>query len=364
MGVCVNGLARRRSGRAGHGPAGGYKRRMALVAGALVAVLCAAGTPARAASSSWLDDALFNVEIENDFFTPRGSDQHYTNGVRLEVLSRPISGSNVPDWSRKPYEAWPAFDLSATRRVGFALGQNIYTPAGTDQRVPDPRDRPYAAWAYLGAILATERADRLDTVELDLGVVGPAAGGREVQNGFHKVINVPKANGWDHQLHNEPGIMLSAERRWRFGAPTVLPAGLEVDAIPIVGASAGNVMTYADAGVMLRIGQGLGVDFGPPRIRPALPGSPGAGAGVNGFGWYLFAGVDGRAVVRDLFLDGNSFRTSPSVDKKPLVADFEMGFAILIGQARVTYTYVQRTPEFHGQPGPDRFGALSFSWRF
>lgn len=361
MMVRVNGFFQRLKGRAGRG--GGR----ALVVTALVPLLFVAGTPAHAASSSsssWLDDARLNVELENDFFTPQGSDRHYTNGVRLEVLSRPISGSEVPDWSKTPYRAWPAFDLSATRRVGLALGQNIFTPADTDRRVPDPRDRPYAAWAYLGAILATEGADRLDTVELDLGVVGPAAGGRDVQNGFHTLINVPKANGWAHQLHDEPGIVLSAERRWRFAAPPVLPLHLEADAIPIVGASAGNVMTYANAGAMLRIGQGLGVDFGPPRIRPALPGSPGAGATANGYGWYLFAGVDGRAVAHDIFLDGNSFRASPSVNKKPLVADFEAGFAVLIGRARMTYTYVQRTPEFDGQSGPDRFGALSFSWRF
>jgi lipid A 3-O-deacylase len=325
--------------------------------------LCSDAAPAHAATS-WLDDAMFNVELDNDFFTPQGSDQHYTNGVRLEVLSRPISGKEVPEWSRKPYDIWPAYDLSAMRRVGLTLGQNIYTPTDTDSRVPDPKDRPYAAWAYLGAILATETYDRLDTVELDIGMVGPAAGGRDVQNGFHELINVSKANGWESQIHNEPGVVLSAERRWRFGAPRVLPGQLEADAIPIAGASVGNVMTYANGGLMLRIGQGLGVDFGPPRIRPALPGSPGIGAAVNGFGWYLFAGIDGRAVARDIFLDGNTFRDSPSVDKKPLVADLEVGFAVLIGQARMTYTYVERTPEFHGQAGPDRFGALSFTWRF
>ncbi len=336
---------------------------MAATLAAAPVVLLALG-PSAHAQRSWLDDAMFSADFENDFFTPRGSDKHYTNGFRLELLSRPISGGDVPDWSREPYEAWPAFDLSAMRRVGLTLGQNIYTPADTDSPVPDPRDRPYAAWAYIGVTLATERPNRLDTVELDLGVVGPAAGGRVVQNGFHKVINVPGAHGWDHQLHNEPGAMLSAERRWRFSAPPILPAGLEADAIPIVGATAGNVMTYADGGMMLRLGQGLHADFGPPRIRPALPGSPGVGATAGGFGWYLFVGFDGRAVAHDIFLDGNSFRESPRVDKKRLVADFEAGFALMLGQARVAYTYVQRTPEFHGQAGPDRFGAVSFTWRF
>ena len=242
-----------------------------------MAAIVAVMTSPAYAETSWLDDAMLSLEIENDFFTPHGSDRHYTNGVRLEALSRPIGGSEVPDWSREPYAAWPGFELSAMRRVGFALGQNIYTPADTDSRVPDPKDRPYAAWAYLGVMLASETPDRLDTVELDLGVVGPAAGGRFVQNQFHNLINVPKANGWGFQLHNEPGAILSAERRWRLSAPPILQAGIEADAIPIIGASVGNVMTYANAGLMLRLGQGLRADFGPPRIRPSLPGSPAVG---------------------------------------------------------------------------------------
>ncbi len=329
-----------------------------------MAAIVAVMTSPAYAETSWLDDAMLSLEIENDFFTPHGSDRHYTNGVRLEALSRPIGGSEVPDWSREPYAAWPGFELSAMRRVGFALGQNIYTPADTDSRVPDPKDRPYAAWAYLGVMLASETPDRLDTVELDLGVVGPAAGGRFVQNQFHNLINVPKANGWGFQLHNEPGAILSAERRWRLSAPPILQAGIEADAIPIIGASVGNVMTYANAGLMLRLGQGLRADFGPPRIRPSLPGSPAVGDTEGGFGWYLFAGFDGRAVARDIFLDGNTFQDSPSVPKKPFVGDFQAGLVLLIGSARMTYSYVVRTPEFRGQSGPDRFGALSFTWRF
>ena len=80
---------------------------------------------------------------------------------------------------------------------------------------------------------------------------------------------------------------------------------LEVDFIPRIGAALGNVAIYADVGGTARIGKNLRDDFGPPRPRPALPGSE-AFIGDGSFGWYLFAGVDGQAVGRNIFLDGNT----------------------------------------------------------
>ena len=80
---------------------------------------------------------------------------------------------------------------------------------------------------------------RLDTLQLDLGVIGPAAGGEFVQNNFHRLIGVSPANGWANQLHNEPTIGLTFERRWRTGRAVLIEnPKLEVDFIPRVGAGA------------------------------------------------------------------------------------------------------------------------------
>ena len=56
--------------------------------------------------------------------------------------------------------------------------------------------------------------------------------------------------------------MLVGERRWRPDAWNLF--GLEAGAIPHVGGSVGNVMTFGSAGAILRIGQNLNVDYGPP----------------------------------------------------------------------------------------------------
>ncbi len=135
------------------------------------------------------------------------------------------------------------------------------------------------------------------------------------------------------------------------------------DITPYAGADLGNVLTQAAGGVTLRIGFDLPADYGPPRVRPSLTGSD-YFAPQRDFGWYLFAGTEGRAVARNIFLDGNSFQDSRSVDKRPLVADVQFGVAMTIGQVRFAYTHVLLTKEFYHQKSSDAFGSFSASVRF
>jgi hypothetical protein len=122
----------------------------------------------------------------------------------------------------------------------------------------------------------------------------------------------------------------------------------------------GNVFTYGGVGGTVRLGQGLDRDFGPPRIQPAPPGS-GWFVPSGGFNWYLFAGVDGRWLLRNIFLDGNTFRDSHSVTKKPLVGDFQFGIAAAALGVRGGLVYVMRSREFEGQKEPDHFGSITIS---
>jgi len=185
--------------------------------------------------------------------------------------------------------------------------------------------------------------------------------GKQVQNGVHELINVANSDGWDNQLDNEPGLMLIGERRWRTAPLDVM--GLKLDVIPHLGGSIGNVMTFAGAGAMIRIGQELDVDFGPPLIRPSLSGLAAVEKQAE-FAWYVFAGAQGRAVARDIFLDGNTFSSSHSVDKKVFVGDFQFGAAAIYRGVRLAITQVYRTREFKQQRQADRFGAISLSVRF
>ena len=248
----------------------------------------------------------------------------------------------------------------ANTRWRLDFGQNFFTPVDKRLEDPDPRDRPYAGILY-GTIGLDRRTWRtLDRFELQLGVIGPASGARDTQSFVHRIIGDPVPQGWGRQLHNEPVFNLNAERIWRV---PVAGTGIgDVDVLPAAGAQLGTVRVAASAGARLRFGQGLERDFGAPRIRPTIADPP-APVG-EGFGWYVFGGVGGYAVARDIFLDGNTWRDSRSVDRKPFVADFEVGAAVFWRNIRLSYTQVWRTKEFEDQSRIFSFGSVSLAFAF
>lgn len=325
--------------------------------------------------------SIFSFQVENDVFNRFGpSDRDYTNGVRLGWLSPAITDMSpgLVAMTTVPTFLGEAAADSVVRRVGVSVGQNIYTPADTDAYGPIWNDRPYAAWLYASVALQytykkrdgeTGRSEpiRLDTLQLDLGVIGPSAGGAFVQNNFHRLVGVSPANGWANQLHDEPTVGIGFERRWRTGRATVIGDAadplLEVDFIPRIGATLGNVAIYGDIGGTVRIGKNLRDDFGPPRPRPALPGSE-AFIGDGSFGWYLFAGIDGQAVGRNIFLDGNTDGYSLRVSHRPFVGEAQAGVAVSWKGVRLTYTQVLRSPDFYQQDRWTQFGSFNVTFRF
>ncbi len=314
------------------------------------------------------DASRISVVEENDslYFN---SDKHYTQGLRLASLGLDLA----------PHSLWndifdgiagvtPAFDTAPgetlSRRTAIFLGQSIFTPQDLRRRPPDPRDRPYGGWLYVGASLLQQTGRQLENLEIDAGVVGPGAFGKQVQNDFHQLIGVHQALGWSGQIQNEPGIIVSYERLWRL---PVIGDGNGVDVVPQTGVTAGNVFTYGDVGLLLRAGRNLAVDYGPARIRPALSGTDWFDADhLDGdLGFYAFIGAQGRAVARNIFLDGNTFRPSAHVDKKALVGDIQAGISLFWSTAfRVDVGAVCRSEEFKGQHAPDVIGtaAAAFPW--
>ncbi len=79
----------------------------------------------------------------------------------------------------------------------------------------------------------------------------------------------------------------------------------------------------------------------------------------------MFAGVDGRAIARNLLpWDGNTFESSRSVDKIPFVGDAQLGAAVAFRAFRLTFTHVFRSKEYKTQRAADQFGAINLSFRY
>ncbi len=307
------------------------------------------------------DKNFVSLSIENDSIGG-GTDQFYTSGVRFTWFN---VNTPVPDALDEMADAIPTFDLNATTSTFFTLGQNIYTPENIRQRTNQNNDRPWAAFLYGSVGLASLENNHIDELELTLGVVGPEALGEQSQKFIHRhITDSPIPQGWQNQLDFEPGIILSGQRRWPRAFSTTL-GDYQLRAEPNVNVSFGNIYTYAGTGLTFTFGpyQNRFQDT-PPRVRPVMPGSGYFETPDQGWSWYLFASADGRLVGRNIFLDGNTFSDSHSVDKKPLVGDATAGVAFTLGEYRLSYSINARTKEFDGQDDESVFGAFTISTRF
>lgn len=345
-----------------------------LLPAALVRAVEPPPAPAVEHPAQWSDlfrTSALSVVSENDKYFA-GTDRHYTNGFKLTFLGE-TRVDESPALVRRIAEYVPTLNSETALRqiykVGVSLGHNTYTPGDTDTTAPIPTDRPYAGWLY-GALTFQAQSDDsrlLRAVELSLGVVGPAALGEFFQNTWHNVIHVAHANGWANQLHNEPGLLLSWERRYRVGKVHLPILGLESDLITRGGVSLGNIRTNLAAGFAVRVGWWLPPDFGADLIRPA----GGSLVSAHRYSAYFFGSGETRAVARDIFLDGNTWRDSLSVDKRPVVADLNIGVVLRMPVAgprlrgfQLTYTQNYRTKDFYGQLRPDVFGSVGLTFLY
>ena len=321
----------------------------------LLVTLALAPLSAAAQDEPW----TINLMIENDSFF-HIADRHYTNGMYVSATS-----NSDPDCATCRYLADHLMnenpDPEKTYRFGGFAGQSMFTPEDLSLNPPDPRDRPYGGWVYVGARLYRETENVLDRAEANIGWVGPGSGADAVQRWWHALHwfgGVPP-KGWHDQIKDEPGVELSEQRIWRRWSPI---GPFEAEVLPEANVSLGNVLTYAAAGAALRFGQRLHADWGAPRIPPALSGSDFiAYDRVKPFAWYGYIGFEGRAVVRNIFLDGSSFQHSANVEKKPLVADLVVGAAVLSRYVSFYASYTVRSREFKTQNGDDAFFSFTLT---
>lgn len=339
------------------------------------------------------DFRSFTVFSENDLYTlGTKSDRYYTTGQKFTWMSRRVcrfEQAFESAWTKfftepatKQAEQKAAAEnqkakrpfLSPTppalqMRAAVSLGQSMFTPADLHTPLLQTNDRPYAAWLYLSAALqarsvsdpchASGNRDWLTVWGADVGAVGPAALGKTIQDFVHDNISrSPRAQGWAHQLRNEPGLNLfhQTKVRWTAGHRKQWAA----DAIAHAGFSIGNVATYLNGGGAVRFGYGLPDDFGIDIIRSGADTSQ-AGGHASPWGAHLFAGFDVRAVGRDISLDGNTFARSHHVAREVFVGDFQFGAALTFWRWTLSLSQVRRTPEFKLQGNAQAYGSITLS---
>lgn len=298
-----------------------------------------------------------SVRWENDTFG--NTDRFYTNGISLSL------SHTGPSWIDPLADFLPWGQ--GRRTVSYDMAQVMVTPDDTKRSVPDPTDRPYVGILSVGLTLHVEQSNSYHGLRFLTGVVGPWSLAGETQCEVHRLVRSGQPQGWDYQLENEPILNLAYEYRHKFRLAGRHDVWI-VETLPTAGGWLGNILIQGQIGGLLRAGYNIPNDFGPTLLRgmghlppPRRSESPKSN---SDWGFSIYGGGFASLVLRDITLDGNTFKDSPSIDKNLFVPAAGVGMTIGNRHFLTSFNYVFWGKEFKGQEEYSKFGAITFSYLF
>lgn len=140
-------------------------------------------------------DSYFRISYENDFFS--ASDKNYTQGYNLELV--------LPALSKNPINHLLIIPKNSVIKHGLAFEHIGYTPSHYDLPEIQTGDRPFASAIMLKSFVVAmdlRHKSRLSS-SFSLGLIGPAAFGKEMQVGIHRATGNKEPLGWDNQIKND-----------------------------------------------------------------------------------------------------------------------------------------------------------------
>ena len=296
------------------------------------------------------------LNFDNDFI--RGTDRCYTGGFGLGWFSLDLTDRSSQGWYKlMPFVRGREF----SHHLSLSFGLSVYTPDDISTAEVIPDDRPYAGIFYISLGIHSISRNVMHTVEINSGIVGPSAGGESVQRLIHKLTDGVEPNGWKNQLKDELVLQGYYSMRWRlFRLGMAKGAGLEL--IHNTNLGGGNVYTFAGLGLMARLGWNLPLDFGSAQARPGGGGELGLWR-TSAIGFHVFTSINGQAVLRNIFLDGNSFKDSHKVGKNLFTADASLGLSVHIRHLSLRFEQIFWTKKFKTESGYHSFGRFLLAFK-
>ena len=292
---------------------------------------------------------LVRYTYANDLFFR--TDYYFTQGMTLTLVHPALARLPV----RHLLAAGPR---GSTQQHGFTLRYDGFTPLRIQDAFIRIGDRPYAAYLYASLFRISNhpaRHQRLTTA-IELGFIGPAAGGKELQTAIHRATGNAEPRGWDYQVRNAPivGYHLAFAKQVATRRHAELLANAE--------ASLGTLYTYAATGLHLRAG----------RLNPYFatlgPASAGSRPGRQPWQLYGHATLEGRLIGYDATLQGSPFAnrdpyTLPASDVRRTVLRGSGGLVVEHERLRMEMTATWISSEFAGARS-HRWGQLGATVAF
>lgn len=279
------------------------------------------------------------LSSDNDaYFEPTNYDRYYTAGHNLSYTSK--------EWINSPLRHVALlsriFDSEYASSFGISLGQEIYTPSDRYSLQPPQNDAPYGGYLYLNTMIQNRTNNFVEQLELNLGMVGKDALGKEAQEWIHKLINLYSFAGWNSQIQNEFILNLYYKAMYRLDIiPNI------IDVLPYGIIALGNAHTHTEIGMRMRIGYGLQGDFG---IQKAAANHIGTTSLNDSFRFYIIGGISERFVGRNIFIQGNTIGgVQTNLDMNRFVYEAELGALIAWKGISLSYIYSYKQKEFSTQ---------------
>ena len=337
------------------------------------------------------DERGKHILWENDLFAGKlfgKSDKWYTNGVKFYTsYEKECVSSRLPGFLQDQIEGLRDIQSNGektyTIQTGNVYGQLMFTPKNLTIAAPQPMDRFWGGWLYMGIVAQrqpyvqekTKRGEldksELETLELDFGVTGPPSAAEQVQRGIHAISNSTMPQGWGNQIGAEPGIQLNyvrIMRVWKHKGNGDLP---HMDFSWHYGGAVGTLFDYVNGGATIRVGSKLSDE------APNVIESPSIGQfKKTSSAAYFLARLDMKGVAHNTFIDGSLLRRDPYtsyLSSKAIIPQITFGGVLEWEHndggrqdgTRLSLLFHRRGSEFRSPAGPGaifNFATLNVEW--
>nr|WP_226789275.1 lipid A deacylase LpxR family protein [Polaribacter reichenbachii] len=133
---------------------------------------------------------------DNDLYVSVNSDRYYTNGMFLTY--RYLSENKNKNLEKKIFE--------------WQIGHKMYTAYRPVVKTINLHDRPFAGYLYAGlGLRKVYKNNKILNTSVQIGIIGPNAYAKELQDFIHDIYGFEEATGWQYQIKNAFGLNFGAE---------------------------------------------------------------------------------------------------------------------------------------------------------
>ncbi|WP_113653854.1 lipid A deacylase LpxR family protein [Pedobacter namyangjuensis] len=288
----------------------------------------------------------FGFKSENDAYLFYGQDRYYTNGLFI-YFRHAVDEQKLKKLEKLTYE--------------ISAGQKMYNPVSGFSPDPAKQDRPFAGYLYAGGNVSLfYKNESVLKTGLEVGVVGPAALGKEAQQLLHDLVGFYEIEGWQYQIKNQFAVNLNAQYTQLLHRSAAKTVDFSFDGY----ANLGTTFSGAGAGILFRAGN-INHLFNSASTNAIISNNSKVEK-IAKNELFFYAKPQLNFVAYDATVQGSLFDDdSPITFKtKPLVFAQQLGFNYSTPRFTFDYSIIFKSKEIKSSAKAHQYGAISMFYRF